>query len=128
MRIYFFTLTIFYLSIPLAQCSAEDEFVDPLDMLNYDRFTMSMKKLKAKSNTEPIQNDRCMAFVSRFMNILLKNTGIQVNYTHIICMQVLCLKISKYFVCSIFFFFFTFNEVHWRCWRWSAENICFHNH
>lgn len=83
MRIYFLTLTIFCLSIRFAQCSPEDEFVDPLDMLNYDRSTMSMKKPSTKLDTEPIHNDQCTAFVSRYINIMLKNTGIQVNDNHV---------------------------------------------
>lgn len=78
MKIFVVSLIIFYLSIKLTQCSLE-EVDNPLDMLNYDRSTKSMKKPKTVLNTEPIQNDRCTVFLSRFINILLKNTGISVS-------------------------------------------------
>lgn len=82
MRVFYFTVLIVCLSSPCAQCAVEDEFVDPLDMLNYDRATKSMKKPKT-GNEDPssghIPNDRCTIFLSRFVNILLKNTGLSVS-------------------------------------------------
>lgn len=81
MRVFYLPVLILCLSSQLTNCSAEDEFVDPLDMLNYDRSTKSMKRPKtvSSSENEPIQNDRCTVFLSRFVNILLKNTGLSVS-------------------------------------------------
>lgn len=80
MRVFYLTVLILYLSSQFTSCTVEDEFVDPLDMLNYDRATKSMKRPKTvSSESEPIQNDRCTAFLSRFVNILLKNTGLSVS-------------------------------------------------
>jgi len=96
MRVVYFTVLILYLSSPCAQCMFEDEFVDPLDMLNYDRSTKSMKKPKIGNeelSSEYVQNDRCTIFLSRFVNILLKNTGLLVN------------------VCFFFVFFFFFTLI-----------------
>jgi len=69
-----------------AQCYEDDEFVDPQDMLNYDPATQTMKKFRNLLDSEPIENDRCTLFLSRFVNILLKNTGISVSglYTMLI--------------------------------------------
>jgi len=80
MRVFYFTVLIVCFSSPCAQCAAaDDEFVDPLDMLNYDRSTKSMKRSKTV-NDDPssghVQNDRCTIFLSRFVNVLLKNTGL----------------------------------------------------
>lgn len=63
----------------IIKCS-EDDFVDPLDMLNYDRSSKSMKIPTPKTMAnEPIQNERCTVFLSRFINILLLNTGLSVS-------------------------------------------------
>lgn len=81
MKVFYMTVLILCISSELTNCIVEDEFVDPLDMLNYDRATKSMKKPKTfgSSENEPIQNDRCTVFLSRFLNILLKNTGLSVS-------------------------------------------------
>ncbi|CAH1715475.1 unnamed protein product [Aphis gossypii] len=77
MRLTFITVLVLYLSSEYTIKCSEDEFVDPLDMLNYDRLTKSMNKPKSKTVAgEPIQNDRCTVFLSRFINILLINTGL----------------------------------------------------
>ncbi|VVC33531.1 Hypothetical protein CINCED_3A021676 [Cinara cedri] len=77
MKKFYLTVLILYLSNHLYQCSGNDDFVDPLDMLNYDRGTKSMKRPKTKSGHEPVQiNDRCTVFLSRFINLLLKTTGL----------------------------------------------------
>lgn len=82
MRVFNLAIVILYLSNHLAYCSVDDDFVDPLDMLNYDRATKSMKRPKKISDSEPMQiNDRCTAFLSRFINVLLKTTGLDVSYT-----------------------------------------------
>lgn len=70
------TAVLLYLSSQCAQCSNGDEFVDPMDMLNYDRSTRSMKKPITKTHSEPVQNDRCTLFLSRFVKMLVKNTGL----------------------------------------------------
>lgn len=63
----------------IIKCS-EDDFVDPLDMLNYDRSSKSMKIPTPKTMAnEPLQNERCTVFLSRFINILLLNTGLSVS-------------------------------------------------
>jgi len=81
MRVIFITfLVLFFYFLTLIKCSADDEFIDPLDMLNYDRLTKSMKKSIPKPGVhEPFQNDRCTIFLSRFINILLINTGLSVS-------------------------------------------------
>lgn len=77
MRLTFITVLVLYLSSEYTIKCSEDEYVDPLDMLNYDRLTKSMNKAKSKTVAgEPIQNDRCTVFLSRFINILLINTGL----------------------------------------------------
>lgn len=81
MRLTFITVLVLYLSSEYTIKCSEDEFVDPLDMLNYDRLTKSMNKPKSKTVAgEPIQNDRCTVFLSRFINILLINTGLSVSF------------------------------------------------
>lgn len=80
MRLTFITVLVLYLSSEYTLKCSEDEYVDPLDMLNYDRLTKSMNKPKPKTVAgEPIQNDRCTVFLSRFINILLINTGLSVS-------------------------------------------------
>ncbi|XP_060841892.1 chloride channel CLIC-like protein 1 [Rhopalosiphum padi] len=77
MRLIFITVLVLCLSSEYTIKCSEDEFVDHLDMLNYDKSTKSMRK--SKPNTvvgEPIQNDRCTIFLTRFINILLINTGL----------------------------------------------------
>lgn len=70
------TVVVLYLSGQCVQCSYDDEFVDPTDMLNYDRSTRSMKKPKPKTLNEPVQNDRCTVFLSRFIKMIITNTGL----------------------------------------------------
>jgi len=80
MRLIFITVLVLCLSSEYTIKCSEDEFVDHLDMLNYDKSTKSMRK--SKPNTvvgEPIQNDRCTIFLTRFINILLINTGLPVS-------------------------------------------------
>lgn len=97
MRVFYLIVLILCLSSQLTNCSIEDEFVDPLDMLNYDRSTKSMKRPKTVSSSEnvPIENDRCTLFLSRFVNILLKNTGLSVSAFKIF----IILNVHKYFTC-----------------------------
>jgi len=77
MRVISITLLVLCLSSEYTLKCSEDEFVDPLDMLNYDRLSKSMKNPTQKTMTdEPVQNDRCTVFLSRFINILLMNTGL----------------------------------------------------
>lgn len=78
MRVFYLTYIVLYSSSHLAQCSVGDKFVDPLDILNYDPSTKSMRK-PTKSVVDPIQKDRCTVFLPRFVNILLKNTGLMVS-------------------------------------------------
>lgn len=70
------TVLVLYLFSQCAKCSNDDEFVDPTDMLNYDRSTRSMKRPKPKTLNEPVHNDRCTVFLSRFVKMLIKNTGL----------------------------------------------------
>lgn len=78
-RVFYWTILLLYSSSHhFALCSVDDEFVDPLDMINYDPFTKSMRK-STKSVVNHIQNDRCTVFLTRFINILLKNTGLMVS-------------------------------------------------
>jgi len=72
-----FVVSVLCVTLWYAQCYDDDEFVDPQDMLNYDPATQTMKKLfRNMLDSEPIENDRCTLFLSRFVNILLMNTGI----------------------------------------------------
>jgi len=86
MRILYLCIFVVSVLCLYAQCYDDDEFVDPQDMLNYDPATQTMKKFRNKLDSEPIENDRCTLFLSRFVNILLKNTGISVSglYTMLI--------------------------------------------
>uniref|UniRef100_A0A2S2P515 Chloride channel CLIC-like protein 1 n=1 Tax=Schizaphis graminum TaxID=13262 RepID=A0A2S2P515_SCHGA len=77
MRLIFITVLVLSLSSEYTIKCSENEFVDPLDMLNYDRSTKSMRKSKPNALVgEPIQNNRCTIFLTRFINILLINTGL----------------------------------------------------
>ncbi|XP_025412459.1 uncharacterized protein LOC112684937 [Sipha flava] len=80
MRVYSIYLLIVCLSSGLVRCSVNDnEFIDPLDMLNYDRSTASMRRSRTQetsNNAKSVHDDRCTVFVSRFINSLLQNTGL----------------------------------------------------
>ncbi|XP_001949547.1 uncharacterized protein LOC100164865 [Acyrthosiphon pisum] len=77
MRIISTTVLVLCLSSEYTLKCSEDDFVDPLDMLNYDRSSKSMKNPTPKTMAnEPVQNERCTVFLSRFINILLINTGL----------------------------------------------------
>lgn len=81
MRVFYFIVLIVYLLNHLAQCSVDNDFIDPSDMINYNRATKSMNKPNIKSDIETLQmNDRCTMFLSRFINVLLKTTGLNVSY------------------------------------------------
>lgn len=76
-RLLVLPLIVCWFSDQIVRCGsvADDDFVDPLDLINYDRATKSMKP-RHKPNGEPVHNDRCTAFLSRFVNLLLHNTGL----------------------------------------------------
>ncbi|XP_060861785.1 uncharacterized protein LOC132938790 [Metopolophium dirhodum] len=77
MRVISITVLVLCLSSEYTLKCSEDDFVDQLDMLNYDRSSKSMKIPTPKTMAnEPVQNERCTAFLSRFINILLINTGL----------------------------------------------------
>ncbi|XP_060861303.1 uncharacterized protein LOC132938467 [Metopolophium dirhodum] len=77
MRVISITVLVLCLSSEYTLKCSEDDFVDPLDMLNYDRSSKSMKIPTPKTMAnEPVQNERCTVFLSRFINILLINTGL----------------------------------------------------
>ncbi|XP_025192442.1 uncharacterized protein LOC112592552 isoform X2 [Melanaphis sacchari] len=76
MRLIFVSVLVLCLSSEYTIKCSDDEYVDPLDMVNYDRSTKSMKIKPKIVVNEPIQNDRCTIFLSRFINILLINTGL----------------------------------------------------
>jgi len=80
MRVISIAVLVFCLSSEYTLKCSEDDFVDPLDMLNYDRSSKSMKIPTPKTMAnEPVQNERCTVFLSRFINILLINTGLSVS-------------------------------------------------
>lgn len=80
MRVSYLLVSISCLSYRHAGCSATDDYADPLDMLNYDRATKTMQKATARTSGESARNDdRCRVFLPRFVNMLLKNTGISVS-------------------------------------------------
>lgn len=81
MRVISITVLVLCLSSEYTIKCSEEEFVDPLDVLNYDRFSKSMKIPTSKTMAdEPIENDRCTVFLSRFINILLISTGLSNFY------------------------------------------------
>lgn len=84
MRVISITVLVLCLSSKYTLKCSEDEFVDPLDMLNYDRSSKSMKNPTPKKTADvAVQNDRCTVFLSRFINILLINTGLSAVSVHI---------------------------------------------
>ncbi|XP_050541170.1 uncharacterized protein LOC126905484 [Daktulosphaira vitifoliae] len=76
-------LRLFFIII--MTCVLQSNEVDPLDMRNYDRRTKSMKKSNLDILPATIgANDRCITFVTRFINIMLRNTGLSnLNYKNI---------------------------------------------
>lgn len=99
MRVLYLSVLISCLSYQPADCSAADDHIDPFDMLNYDRATKTMKKPTARTRGESTQNDdRCRVFLPRFVNILLKNTGISVSIS---VPYYTCLLLTL--LCSIYF-------------------------
>lgn len=74
-----------FLCYTLVVCVIKGELIDPLDMGNYDRATKTMRKSKYVDTpqTSCSTNDRCITFVTRFVNIVLRNTGISVSVLYI---------------------------------------------